>query len=686
MRGFFFAIRPTIQAETATASPKNAATAARSSTTGQRGSAARNARPYASRAQARIEDRDDAAVGVAADQPAEALPQLEHRGRQRVVAEPVAAARARPPRSAPRAAGRPAPRTAACRSRAARATRPGTSTPCQNVDVASSTESTSSRKRSSSRSRGASPWTSTSYGTRPRTRSRYGVERAVARREHERAALGEREQRHDLLGGALGERRRCAGRASCAARRAAPARGSRTASRRRARARRSSPSRRRTNRASSPVVSVAETRIAVGPSSQSRSRSSSATSTGAQASASGSAQTTRSSSPGSRQASTCAATPSARRDERVEILALPVQRVGEIGERVDRGRAPARPAARAAGGGPTAARPRAAAARRRRSTRSSCARRERAAAPRGTRARRRARAGAGRRARRGRRARTRPTPRAGAPRRRRPRRARAARRRRRRGRRSRARGSRSRARPRRRASRAASAKHVETNGQRRPDAAVGADGELRPERVRRLELELGAVAGLGLVEPGCIASQARPSRPSGSSERLEALQLAAAEVVLAALERPRPCTSRPSAARRERHVLARAAAPAAPSSRSRRRRAARTRAPAQVREALPDARPRLGDEVLARARAHASTAAASAACSRPRLEVGQRARERAAGAEDVVHRRAAYASERMFPLAVGADRRKSSLVAAFRPERDLTGRAARRIGSARRIR
>ena len=85
---------------------------------------------------------------------------------------------------------------------------------------------------------------------------------------------------------------------------------------------------------SSPVVSVAETRIAVGPSSHSRPRSSSATSTGAHASASGSDQTTRSS-PGSRHDSTSPAAPSARRDERVEILGLPVQRRREIAERVD---------------------------------------------------------------------------------------------------------------------------------------------------------------------------------------------------------------------------------------------------------------------------------------------------------------------------------------------------------------
>src|SRR5581483_3144455 len=42
-------------------------------------------------AQPRVEDRDDAAVRVAADQAPEPLPELQDGGRQRVLAEPVAA-------------------------------------------------------------------------------------------------------------------------------------------------------------------------------------------------------------------------------------------------------------------------------------------------------------------------------------------------------------------------------------------------------------------------------------------------------------------------------------------------------------------------------------------------------------------------------------------------------------------
>ena len=49
--------------------------------------------PVGLRAQARIEDRDNAAIGVAADQASEALAELQHRNGQREVAEPVSAIR-----------------------------------------------------------------------------------------------------------------------------------------------------------------------------------------------------------------------------------------------------------------------------------------------------------------------------------------------------------------------------------------------------------------------------------------------------------------------------------------------------------------------------------------------------------------------------------------------------------------
>src|SRR3954471_17916571 len=44
--------------------------------------------PVRPRAKARIEDRDNSAIGVAADEPAESLAQLQQRGGKRVVAEP----------------------------------------------------------------------------------------------------------------------------------------------------------------------------------------------------------------------------------------------------------------------------------------------------------------------------------------------------------------------------------------------------------------------------------------------------------------------------------------------------------------------------------------------------------------------------------------------------------------------
>ena len=74
-------------------------------------------------------------------------------------------------------------------------------------------------------------------------------------------------------------------------------------------------------------------------------------------------------------------------------------------------------------------------------------------------------------------------------------------------------------------SRAACAKQRRDEGAARPGAAVGADRELAPERLGRLELQLGPVARLGLVEP-----RHQPPRAAGSSfrrqqERAETLQL-----------------------------------------------------------------------------------------------------------------------------------------------------------------
>ena len=71
------------------------------------------------------------------------------------------------------------------------------------------------------------------------------------------------------------------------------------------------------------------------------------------------------------------------------------------------------------------------------------------------------------------------------------------------------------------------------------EAAVRPDGDLRPDRIGRLDLELGAVARLGQVDPA-----AHPVEGGGvlgpreelSAEKLEPMEGVPAQVVLAALE------------------------------------------------------------------------------------------------------------------------------------------------------
>ena len=109
-------------------------------------------------------------------------------------------------------------------------------------------------------------------------------------------------------------------------------------------------------------------------------------------------------------------------------------------------------------------------------------------------------------------------------------------------------------------------------------AAVGADGELGPEGLGRLERELGAVAGLGRVEPALHRLPGAGVAAVGEQEGLEALELAAAEVVRASLQHLDAHVAPDRRARRSARP-SRGAAPAAPWSQSRRRRAAPTRAP-----------------------------------------------------------------------------------------------------------
>ena len=71
------------------------------------------------------------------------------------------------------------------------------------------------------------------------------------------------------------------------------------------------------------------------------------------------------------------------------------------------------------------------------------------------------------------------------------------------------------------------------------EAAVGADGDLRPDRLRRLDLELGAIARLGLVDPaphGVEGGSVLCPREELSAEQAEPLQGMAAQVVLTALQ------------------------------------------------------------------------------------------------------------------------------------------------------
>ena len=140
--------------------------------------------------------------------------------------------------------------------------RPGMSTPCQKLEVAKSTDCTSARKRSSSRSRGASPWrmtvnrrSRTAVSSCTRSSARWLVNRIsalpAARLAEADDVLGDGplEARARAGSGASGGRYRSAcsassnGDGSCSSR--AP----------------SIPSLRRTKPRSSPVASVAEHRI-----------------------------------------------------------------------------------------------------------------------------------------------------------------------------------------------------------------------------------------------------------------------------------------------------------------------------------------------------------------------------------------------------------------------------------------
>ena len=200
--------------------------------------------------------------------------------------------------------------------------------------------------------------------------------------------------------------------------------------------------------------------------------------------------------------------------------------------------------------------------------------------------------------------------------------------------------------------RAASAKQVEKNAQLAPGAAVGSDRELGPERLRRLERELGAVARLGLAEPRLERLERLLVARVAQEHRPEALQLLAADVVLAALEHGDAHLAA-ERARRGRHLLREQLL----LQRLRRRRdddpLPGLERREQVAEALAGARAGLRDEVLAR-RERALDRRRERSLLRPRLEAGKRGGQGAGRAECVVHGREAYASERLFPFVAAA--------------------------------
>ena len=102
----------------------------------------------------------------------------------------------------------------------------------------------------------------------------------------------------------------------------------------------------------------------------------------------------------------------------------------------------------------------------------------------------------------------------------------------------------------------------------------------------------------------------------------------------------------------------------------------------QIREALADARPGLGDEVPAAGERHLDRVGERRLLG-ARLELGQGAGEAAAGTELFVHRRQAYATERMFPFRPPGGKSRSLRTSTGG---GLDGLARPRIGCLRRIR
>ena len=166
-------------------------------------------------------------------------------------------------------------------------------------------------------------------------------------------------------------------------------------------------------------------------------------------------------------------------------------------------------------------------------------------------------------------------------------------------------------------------------------AAVGADGNLGPERLGRFDLELGAVARLGRGKPRLDRLVRFLVTRVAKQHRAEALELLAADVVRAALEHRDPHLA-PERARRRRHL----AGEQLLLERLRRGRdddaLPRLERGQQVGEALPRAGAGFGDEVLAR-RERELDRSRKRSLLRPGLEARERGGEGTAGTKRVVH-------------------------------------------------
>ena len=200
----------------------------------------------AHRAQSRVEHREHAAVEPMPQQAPEPLLQRENRQRHLVLGERVAAARA--DRLEPRRGDRIARASAngSLSTITQLSASPMTSTPCQKLDVASSTACGVSRKRVSSSDRGAVPCTRIGYSSASSTTGCTQPQHRVAREQHERAPRGPLQDRRRSRARPRRRTPAASDGACAAAGRGSPVGRSRTPTARRSSRARPTPSRLRT--------------------------------------------------------------------------------------------------------------------------------------------------------------------------------------------------------------------------------------------------------------------------------------------------------------------------------------------------------------------------------------------------------------------------------------------------------